>query len=612
MGESRSTMGFMTLRCPTLSRTAIVTDDEFLAARLSCAFAQRGVYLPVLDGPRMTRPDHRAETTHRRNALARMKTKRLLVGGLPADAQAAMLAGLPDGFARIVEDADIGHSIAGPAVRTPLRWGRDRIGTGLLTALYEQRMIEFGDEPSPPISVKPRSSHLVVCEAGEPLSEVIAANYAFALGAGLHLIAETDESECTELLEAYYSIGETEMSPADTRARLKARLREMCGGVDLPRDGSLTFISRRLPFGVAFPELPSTHLFTYPDLGMATANGFAAEQAGTRGTNIAVLVNPEKTPAPEMDAAAKMLPERRVFVRGYNGPGASVRNVSDMVELFPYDLLVFATHCGDAPGQRETFEYRDSEGHDRTLVVDTALGFAGTHDPDRVKVNQFMRFHSLDGVDWTDRAAKAELYVGTAIKDFCDRSKEHPMKPKTREPLQRVVGSAALMMADNLYLAHTHSVAAMGTPIIINNACVSWHDLAGRFFFAGARAYIGTLFPVGTSEAEGIVLALLGKHFGKALPHAIWTAQNALYGALGDRRPYVVTGVYTQRLRVTTEDAPLRILTQLNRGERAWKQTIRIDTDDEQDRRKNEAVQAYYGREIPAFRDRWFPGGLRR
>ena len=54
--------------------------------------------------------------------------------------------------------------------------------------------------------------------------------------------------------------------------------------------GSVTWISRKLPLGFAYPQRPSTHLFTYPDLGLAIANGFAAEQPGTPGVNVAVLV----------------------------------------------------------------------------------------------------------------------------------------------------------------------------------------------------------------------------------------------------------------------------------------------------------------------------------
>ena len=83
-------------------------------------------------------------------------------------------------------------------------------------------------------------------------------------------------------------------------------------------------------------------------------NGFAAEQPGSRGVQVAALVNPETTPAPEIDAAAKILAEQRLFVRGYQGSGADVTSISEMIELFPYDLLIIATRCGDVSGYRWT------------------------------------------------------------------------------------------------------------------------------------------------------------------------------------------------------------------------------------------------------------------
>ncbi len=217
-------------------------------------------------------------------------------------------------------------------------------------------------------------------------------------------------------------------------------------------------------------------------------NGFAAEQPGTRGTNVAVLVNPQKVHAPEIDAARKLLPERRIFLRGYEGGGATVRAVTEMVDLFPYDLLLFATHCGDASGYRWTYEYRDSEDIDRTLVVDIAIGVGQTDDEDMLRVMQFNRFHSLDGVDWNDPVAKADLYVGTAILDYVERTRDKELEPVHKETIGRVLGSAAMAMADNNYLPMPRALACEGSPIIINNACVSWHELAGRFLFSDARA----------------------------------------------------------------------------------------------------------------------------
>ncbi|CDZ30510.1 Hypothetical protein, partial CDS, partial [Neorhizobium galegae bv. officinalis] len=94
-----------------------------------------------------------------------------------------------------------------------------------------------------------------------------------------------------------------------------------------------------------------------------------------------------------------------------------------------------------------------------------------------------------------------------------------------------------------------------GNPIIVNNACVSWHQLASRFMYAGASTYIGTLAEVLPWEAEEVIVRAITKHYDKPLAHAIWSAQRETYqGSV--RKPYVVTGVYTSQLRPTTADAP--------------------------------------------------------
>lgn len=596
----------MSLKCPNLCRTAIVAEDPYLAARFSCALGRRGFYVPVLDAPRMTRPDAGGEVVRRNNALARLGAKEAILAGLTDESAAAMIASLPNKCARLCTADDVPmFAPPGRGAREPLRWGREAVGAGVLHALYEGRLIEFDDRPSPSLVTPGRSDHLVICESGELLSEVIAANYSFALGAGLCIIPEVDKVEAAEILEAYYSIDDRGGSQADMRRRLQARLRELCGDIPLPRNGSLTFFTRKVPFGAAFPELPSTHLMTYPDCGIAVLNGFAAEQPNTRGVNVAVLVDPEKTRAPEIEAATKILPARKVFVRGYRGRGSSVRAITDMVDLFPYDLLVLATHCGDASGYRWTYQFTDSEGLERELVVDIAIGVGQTDDPDKLDVMQFTRFHSLDGVDWSDPIAKSKLYVGNAILDYVERTRNDDLKPVRKESIERVRMSAAMAMHDHNYIAMPRALAEHSSPIIINNACASWHELAGRFTFAGARAYIGTLYPVSDLEAESVVVKLFDKYWGKCLPHALWSAQNATYGAGGDRRPYVVTGVYPQRLRVTRENVPLHIMKKLVAARDGWKRRLARIESDELRKRTQEFVE-YYVREAEACRRKWF------
>lgn len=83
---------------------------------------------------------------------------------------------------------------------------------------------------------------------------------------------------------------------------------------------------------------------------------------------------------------------------------------------------------------RWTYEYQDSEGIDRELVVDIAIGVGQTDDEDLLRVIQFNRFHSLDGVDWNDPVAKADLYVGRAILTMSSERETTSWNPSTTRP----------------------------------------------------------------------------------------------------------------------------------------------------------------------------------
>ncbi|RYG19277.1 MAG: hypothetical protein EON96_03310, partial [Caulobacteraceae bacterium] len=270
--------GTVAVKPPSLSTELLITDDAHRACAVSCALARPGVYFPVVDGPRMQRIDRDAEVVRRNNAVARARSETVFLAGLPDAASSAMIQRLPAAYVRLLADdqaiADllpIDHR-----KRPPLVWGQDRIGVGLLLALRAGTIVVFEDGPSPAIGVPSRSGHLVICEAGEPLTEVIAANYAYSLRAGLIVIPSIDDGTANRLMDQLYRLFDQNISPTTVAEDTAREFRALCGGIDPPPGGSLTVFTRKLPLGLCFPEVPSTHLFTYPDAGLAVVNGFAA------------------------------------------------------------------------------------------------------------------------------------------------------------------------------------------------------------------------------------------------------------------------------------------------------------------------------------------------
>src|SRR5262249_5619495 len=258
---------------------------------------------------------------------------RIILAGISNETYDAIIRGFAPGLRgciqRITDEAEIQTNSS--LHELPLGWGRDRIGLGVLKALRARSGIVFSDEPSPIEPVAPKTDHLVVCEEGDDLAEVIAANYAFSLGAGLHLIPAVDDTAAEDILERFYSVMDQQRTSASSELEeLKALLRRHCGNITIPAGGSLKFVTRHLPYGFGIREVRSPHRFSYPDLGIAILNGLAAAQPRARGVGVAIVVDPGKTMAPDIAAAIKLLPQRGMLVRAYKAAAANVREFSDM------------------------------------------------------------------------------------------------------------------------------------------------------------------------------------------------------------------------------------------------------------------------------------------
>jgi hypothetical protein len=143
----------MSIKCPLMSPNLVIADDARLAARLSCALSETGRYLPVIEGPRMSRADSDAEIARRNNAASRVKPEVIFLAGLPDDTAAALTARFTprhrSRLRRIVTSDAIDGLHSGRTTLPPVTWGNDRIGVGLLKALRAKTSIVFEDHPSP-------------------------------------------------------------------------------------------------------------------------------------------------------------------------------------------------------------------------------------------------------------------------------------------------------------------------------------------------------------------------------------------------------------------------------------------------------------------------------
>lgn len=544
---------------PQFETIAIVGDKPALVAEIASLFTRPRRYLPVIDGPRMTRPDWSNEVIRRTNALAKAQSRRIVLADLHADSVQHLAGRGPAKMFISVSSVDeaaiaLKGWVKGPSER--MTWGSDNLGIGLLLARRSKKCLQSDLGVSPTISFVSGGTHLLIaCEAGNELAQITASNLAFATDASFLVIPELAEDERDEWLEEMYSLD----SGSDVSERFVAirdRARSRLPELELGSYKQVLFVTKGFPWGITIPECPTTHMFSYPDFGRCVVEGLWASHHSSRGARNALLIHPQQIEGSEIESIAQSLYENKTLVRVQRGPQASVAKIDLLSETLPFDIIVISTHAGDVPGERVTYEFKDTEGRSRRLVIDHAVGFGYDPKADKFLVQQFQRFHELDGVDWTDRAAKENLYVGTAIETwvaFGDALERNKYKVAS-EKIHRVIGSMALQMHDGLWFPMTQGFSPSCSPVIVNNACSSWHQLSKRFTFAGARAYVGALFPVTEIEAQEVGVSIFSKYLGAALPTAVSKSQNAVYGSQG-RRPYAMVGLPFCSVPLNTVDS---------------------------------------------------------
>ncbi len=492
----------------------------------------------------MSRPDASNEVVRRRNAMVMTGARQSLLAGLSPEAAGVM----KEGWKKcIVSDSYEEHvqALRGVVKRPQqvLRWGPKNLGIGLYRARLERKELLLDLESSPPAELFEAGTNLLVaCEVGDDLAEVLASNLAFACGASLVLFPELPKDDRDDWLEELYALGEGGNVTARVAA-VSQRARAHLAGLDFARFKTVLFVTAGFPWGIAVPEAATTHMYRYPDFGRAIIEGLWASSPA-RGARTALLIDPNTVEGSEIAAINKALLRNGTLTHVARGPAANSTRVQLLLDLLPHDIIVLSTHAGDAPGERITYEYVDADGRQRRLTVDRAVGIGYEPSEDKFRVTEYHQFHSLDGVDWRDKVGKAALPVGSAISSWSaiggpmDRN-NYIVK---REPIPRVIGSMGMKLHDGVWLFTSHGFAPETAPLVVNNSCWSWHELSERMTFAGARAYVGCLFPITDLEAQDIGEALFSKYIGRDLPQALWSAQRDLYED-SLRRPYVVVGL---------------------------------------------------------------------
>ena len=496
----------------------IATNRQIdLAASISSMLHEQGEYLPFFEFPDVETPYSHSRDLNKdgyfanligeraaykiNNALARIQPRSILLLGLTPSERTYLAALLPERKLLDINSLDDFTSKFPEIVgrRHPIECTPSQIIAGLSPAQSSgKRLIVNDSAPVLPAGRVEGAEGIVILENTNSIDDIASINYAATVGADVLLLPGVDRREIRELARELYVWSKDRSHPAFRT--LKRRVSKNLQNIDFSRYRYATFFTVGVPYGLALEnKIPSTHVLKDVDCGVFLANNLI-EETDPLLYDSALLFSPQLFGSDETSEIEKLLTNDNYVVRGILGRQATVRNLSDHVMFYPFDILHICSHGGETDGYFVTQEYSDRKGGKHTVEFYEIVGFSPTK-PQMVKVSRKIIFKTFDGFPWgsEELGSKAHYIFEDMLKALKFEREVGVKRIRADYPIAL---SCHIQCSDSIHQGDFDSLAGFGHPIVFNNSCSSSHELAANFIHAGARSYIATLWSVGNETAQ--------------------------------------------------------------------------------------------------------------
>jgi hypothetical protein len=432
------------------------------------------------------------------NAIARLHPANIILAGMNAAQKSYIRAHIPERYLIEVDGAqDVERTLAflSNSFDEVLFCKSSEIIQGLAAAKYANKRLSI-DEAAPSCDAKcmHHGTGLVVIENNGTSDEVVAVNYAFSIGADIVFVRPFERSDLHPLQKLIY---EWKMRDSDfAYQRLRQTLIERTDGINFLDYEFATFFTLGFPYGMLLNNMiPFTHVFIHPGCDLFIVNNIGSELfPGVGGS--ALVFSPRLFEHEETDDVIRLLGQNKYLVRALLGKRATVNALADYGEQFPYELMHICSHGGETNGYYVIQDFLDRAGQKHKLEYEEIMGFSPA-DEEKVAVVRKILFRQFDGFPWmSEELKRLPKYV------FDDMAKALNFREASSATVKRsrvdapIYASCHIECADSIHQGQFHSLACNSSPIIFNNTCSSWYEIAITFIASGTRAYLGTIWRV--------------------------------------------------------------------------------------------------------------------
>ena len=553
------------------SKIAIIAGDGDLAEQVCLHFRSHKTYLPFFEAPLKRLVEYgvfTADCIRVSNAIRYLGAKTILLLGCGEEIIVELKQRLPS--CNIIElDSFDENALAKLS-------GYKRKKT--------QSVVEFSPDDDIP------SGHIIAVEDNDTLSKVAARNLAKAIDGYVVVIpsASREDAQDTQDYMRIWATAETSLGRIQAKNTLFSLLKKRLSKLASTNSKSISFITKGIPYGILPFDCPTTHYFHFPLLGWNIIRGMMKSILPNLYCTSAYLVDPGELSESEFENLRKIFLSKGYIIRKSFHRNAKVREVDYCTQHLPLDLIFYSTHCGEVDGKRVKERFITSDGKEHIIVYDLATSFAPEPGTDLIEVLEFVRLVSLDGVDWSDKAGKKRIDAGNLMKQYMEKRKGRKINQKDialieTSDIKKIKYSNALKMTDFNFIPTPTELGNHRYPLVFNNACSSWQELALRFSVAGACVYIGTSIDIPNPVAIDVVTkfaSLLAK--GRALGHSLFSAQKSYISQL-KYTPYLMHGyLFTRCLPFGSREKNAKyFLQELAKSIKKWDEHIKSNQKEE-------------------------------
>lgn len=522
-----------------------IVSNASIAKSLSQKFTSNKYYFAIMEEPWVSRIDAENEIIRRINLLALFQHEYLILAGCEEKTRDLFMKHFPRKYHRrvivIEEDAGIDKFM------------------GILKKYLNKSTVNKQYIDLSELQHLATSEQIAVIEKSDSIGEVIAENFCIANGYKILKVEKVTKElagEVDELLRNW-NLAEDSLIRKESKDELFKIFRSRVGKLEEFEFKRVVFFTNGIPYGILPFRSPVAHFLLERDLGLQILRGYKRINEGNNSFALSMICDPGDFPNTESVGIKKKFKTNGINILDLSGANAQPYRFMHLIERYPFDFIMISSHAGELSGKRITSKVTSSKGIINDVVYDLYACFALQPGEDKVTVTELIIPISIDGILWTDKKQLRDndrarhFNFEEFRKDLNYDKKEKIIKTEDRKGRKF---SNALQLYKGSWIPALRAVGDTRYPIIFNNACSSWIEMANRFLFAGASVYIGTTKDISTIMAFDCGIKFIEFALKqKSMLFSLFRAQKTFVRELG-YSPYLYWGHPDISLRPTYLD----------------------------------------------------------